>query len=102
MCESPRIVERSLLRVGRGNPGARDPALSDSLVGLPADAEAEDGGVARPRAAEWFQVCLRQARGREADAVAEQNGQYVHQDLVDEPPLQALAGHVGAEDFEVL
>src|SRR4051794_28873282 len=91
-----------LERVGRGDPGARDPALSDSLVGLLADAEAEDGGVARPRAADWFQVCPRKARGREADAVAEQNRQYIHQDLVDEPPLQALAGHVGAEDFEVL
>ncbi len=25
-----------------------------------------------------------------------------HQGLVDEPPLQALAGHVGAEDLQVL
>src|SRR3954447_9693018 len=85
-----------------GDPGARDPALSDSLVGLLADAEAEDGGVARPRTADWFQACPRKARGREADAVAEQNREYIHQDLVDEPPLQALAGHVSAEDFEVL
>jgi hypothetical protein len=79
-----------------------DPALSVGLVGLLADAEAEEGRVARPRAAERFQVCPRKARGREADAVAEQHRQHIHQDLVDEPPLQALAGHVGAEDFEVL
>ena len=45
---------------------------------------------------------LRETRGREADAVAEQHRQYVHQDLVDEPPLQALTGDVGAEDLQVL
>ena len=76
--------------------------LAVGPVGLLADAEAEEGRVARPRAAERFQVCPRKARGREADAVAEQHRQHIHQDLVDEPPLQALAGHVGAEDFEVL
>jgi hypothetical protein len=36
------------------------------------------------------------------DAVAELHRQYVHQDLVDEPPPQALACHVGTEDFKVL
>jgi hypothetical protein len=55
-------------------PDTGDPALSVGLVGLPADAEAEEGRVARPRAAERFQVCPRKARGREADAVAEQKG----------------------------
>ena len=45
---------------------------------------------------------LREPRRREADAVAEQHRQYIHQDLVDEPPPQALAGHVGAEDLQVL
>ena len=44
----------------------------------------------------------REPRRRETDAVAEQHGQYVHEDLVDEPPLQALAGDVGAEDLQVL
>ena len=29
-------------------------------------------------------------------------GHHIHQDLVDEPPPQALAGHVGAEDLQVL
>ena len=38
----------------------------------------------------------------EADAVAEQHRHHIHQDLVDEPPPQALAGHVGAEDLQVL
>jgi len=36
------------------------------------------------------------------NAVAEQHRQYVDQNLVDEPPPQALAGHVGAEDFDAL
>src|SRR4051794_17241430 len=54
---------------------------------LLADAEAEDGAVARPHAAERFQVCPRETRGREANAVAEQHRQYIHQDLVDEFPL---------------
>src|SRR6266571_755624 len=70
--------------------------------GLLADAEPEDGDGARPRAADRFQVYPGEARGREADAVAEQHRQYIHQDLVDEPPPQALAGHVGAEDLQVL
>ena len=69
---------------------------------LRADAEPENGDGARPRAADRFQVYPREARGREADAVAEQYRQDVDQDLVDEPPLQALAGHVGAEDLQVL
>src|SRR5258707_7393942 len=45
---------------------------------------------------------LARPRRREGDAVAEQHRQYIHQDLVDEPRLQALAGHVGAEDLQVL
>src|SRR6266702_970922 len=70
--------------------------------GLLADAEPEDSDGARPRAADRFQVYPGEARGREADAVAEQYRQYIHQDLVDEPSPQALAGHVGAEDLQVL
>src|SRR5216683_8184717 len=69
--------------------------------GLLADAEPEEGDGARPRAADRFQVYPRKARGREADAVAEQHRQYIHQDLVDETPPQALAGHVSTENFEV-
>jgi hypothetical protein len=62
----------------------------------------KDGDGSRPRAAERFQVCPRETRGGvEPDAVAEQHRQYIHQDLVDEPPPQALAGHVSTEDFEV-
>ena len=38
----------------------------------------------------------------EANAVAEQHRQDVHQDLVDEPAPQALTRHVGAEDLKVL
>jgi hypothetical protein len=38
----------------------------------------------------------------EPDAVPEQHRQDIHQDLVHEPPPQALTGHVSAEDFEVL
>src|SRR6266487_4674468 len=53
--------------------------------GLLADAEPEDGDGARPCAADRFQVYPGEARGREADAVAEQHRQYIHQDLVDEP-----------------
>jgi len=68
--------------------------------GLPADAEPEDGDGARPRAADRFQVYPGQARGREANAFAEQ--QYIDQDLVDQPPPQAMAGHVGAKDLQVL
>jgi hypothetical protein len=56
-----------------------------------------------PRAVERFQVYPRETRGGvEPDAVAEQHRQDVYQDLVHESPLQALAGHVSAEDFEVL
>src|SRR5438132_9006869 len=72
------------------------------MPGLLADAEPEDGDGARPRAADRLQVYPAEAWGREADAVAEQHRQYIHQDLVDEPPPQALAGHVGAEDLQVL
>ena len=43
-------------------------------------------------AADRFQVDPGEARRREADAVAEQHRQYVHQDLVDKAPLQALGG----------
>ena len=60
-----------------------------------------DGDRARPRAADRFQGYPPEARRREADAVAEQHRQHVHQDLVDESPLQALAGHVSTEDFQV-
>jgi hypothetical protein len=76
--------------------------VSRTTYFLLADAEPEDGDGARPRAADRFQVYPRQARGGEADAVAEQHRQDVYQDLVDEPPPQALAGHVGAEDLQVL
>ena len=56
-----------------------------------------------PRAVERFQVYPRQARGGvEPDAVAEQHRQDVCLDLVHEPAPQALAGHVSAEDLEVL
>ena len=67
-----------------------------------ARAEAQDCHGARPSAAERFQVDLGQARCREEDAVAEQHRQHVDQDLVDEPPPQALAGHVGTEDLQIL
>src|SRR6476469_1326671 len=71
--------------------------------GLLADAEPKDGDGSRPRAVERFQVAPVEARGREeSNAVAEQDRQDVHQDLVHEPSPQALAGHVGTEDFEVL
>ena len=59
--------------------------LSGPLVGLATDAEAEDRGV-RPRAADRYQVCPRDARGREVNAVATQHRRYVDQNLVDEPP----------------
>src|SRR5881275_3791686 len=72
------------------------------MPGLLADAEPEDGDGARRRAADGFQVYPGEAWGREADPVAEQHRQYIHQDLVDEPPPQALAGDVGAEDLQVL
>src|SRR5690349_11225504 len=70
--------------------------------GLLADTEPEDGDGARLRGADRFQLDPGEARGREADAVAEQHRQYVHQDLVDKAPLQALGGHVGAEDLQAL
>jgi hypothetical protein len=70
--------------------------------GLLADAEPEDGDGARPRAADRFQVYPRETWGRKAGPVAEQHRQDIHQDLVHEPALKALAGHVSAEDFEVL
>lgn len=56
-----------------------------------------------PRAVERFEVYRREARGRvEPGAVTEQDRQDIHHDLVHEPSLQALAGHVGAEDLQVL
>ena len=56
-----------------------------------------------PCAVERFQVYPRETRGGvEPDAVAEQHRQHVYKDLVHESPLQALTGHVSAEDFEVL
>src|SRR5207344_163995 len=69
---------------------------------LLADPEPEDGGVARSHGADRFQVDPGQSRGRERDAIAEQQRQHVDQDLVDEPSPQTLARHVGAEDLEVL
>jgi hypothetical protein len=69
---------------------------------LLADAEPEDGDVARPSGADWHQVDPGKARRREADAVSEQYRQYVHQNLVHEAPLQALGGDVGAEDLQAL
>src|SRR5215469_1296705 len=81
-------------------PAGQRPA--DGSRELLADADPEDGDGARLRAADRFQVYPGEAWGREADAVAEQHRQYIHQDLVDQPPLQALAGDVGAEDLEVL
>ena len=59
------------------------------------------GDGSRPRAAERFQVYPRETRGGEPDAVPEQHRQDIHQDLVHEPPTQALTGHVSTEDFEV-
>ena len=65
--------------------------------------EAKDGDGSRLRAAERFQVCPLDTRGGvEPDAVPEQHRHDVHQDLVHEPAPQALTGHVGTEDFEVL
>src|SRR5215471_9712086 len=69
---------------------------------LLADAEAKDGDGSVLRAAERLQVDPPQTRGREPGAVAEQHRQDIHLDLVHEPPLQALTGHVGAEDLQVL
>src|SRR5438309_609151 len=81
---------------------SRERKLRRGKPGLLADAEPKDGDEARPRAADRFQVYPRDPRRREANAVAEQHRQYVHEDLVDEPPPQALAGHVGTEDLQVL
>jgi hypothetical protein len=73
------------------------------LVGLLADAEAKDGDGSVPCTVQRFQIYPREARGGvEPDAVAEQHWQDIHQDLVHEAPLQALTGHVGTENFEVL
>ena len=70
---------------------------------LPADAEAKDGDGSVPRAVERFQVYRRETRGgEEPDAVAEQHRQDVYQDLVHQPPPQALARHVSPEDLQVL
>jgi hypothetical protein len=89
--EDPRAANADQLDVG-----------GDAAPVLLADAEPKDGGVSRPRAADRFQGYPREPWGREADAVAEQHRQYIHEDLVDEPPPQALAGHVGTEDLQVL
>jgi hypothetical protein len=62
----------------------------------------EDGDGARPRRADRFQIDPGEVRRREADAVAEQHRQYVHQDLVDKAPLQALGGDVATEDLKAL
>ena len=73
------------------------------MPGLLADAEPKDGDGSRPCAVERFQVDPGEARGREkANAVAEQDRQDIHQDLVHEPPPQALTRHVSTDDFEVL
>src|SRR5262245_30332473 len=83
----------------RQSPGGSKPRQRQAETGKPgllADAEPEDGDGARPRAADRFQVYPREARGRETDAVAEQHRKYMHQDLVDETPPQALASPWGA------
>jgi hypothetical protein len=54
-------------------------------------AEAKDGGGFRPRAADRFEFYPAEARRREADAVAEQHRQHIHQDLVHEFPGSFLA-----------
>ena len=74
----------------------------DGAPGSFADAESEHGDRARLGVAERFQVDPAEAWGREADTVAEKHRQDIHQDLVDEPSLKALAGQVGAEDLQVL
>src|SRR6185437_2197264 len=71
--------------------------------GLLADAEAQDGDGALLPAVERFQVYPLETRGvEEPDAVTEQHGHDIHQDLVHETPPQALTSHVSTEDFEVL
>ncbi len=57
--------------------------------GLLADAKSEDDDGRQPSAADRFQVDTGEARGREADAVAEQHRQYIYPYLVDERPHQA-------------
>ena len=93
----------------RSSPSKRMAAPLPPLVvpvprpGLLADAEPKDRDGSGPCAVERFQVYPGQAGGREeGNAVAEQDRQDIHQDLVHESPPQALTGHVGAEDFEVL
>jgi hypothetical protein len=85
-----------------GERQALDAQAGEATQRLLAGAEPEDGDAARPSGADWFQVDPGEARRREADAVSEQYRQYVHQDLVDEAPLQALGGDVGAEDLQAL
>jgi hypothetical protein len=46
-------------------------------------------------------ILARPGDEKEANAVAEQDRQDIHQDLVHESPPQALTGDVSAEDFEV-
>src|SRR5262249_19303130 len=81
----------------RRRPRVSEPVPRSGRRTYLADVEPEDGDSSRPRAADRFQVYPREARGGEPDAVAEQHGQDVYQDLVDEPALQALAGHVSAK-----
>src|SRR5436305_1153076 len=77
--------------------------LRRRMPGLLADAEPKDGDCSRPCALERLQVDPGEARGREkASAVAEQDRQDIHQDLVHEPSPQALTGHVSTDDFKVL
>jgi hypothetical protein len=66
------------------------------------NAEPKDGDGARPRGTERLQVNPSDAGGREANAVTEQHRQDIHQNLVGEPPPQALTGHVSTEDLQVL
>src|ERR1700745_51318 len=69
--------------------------------GLLADAEPKDGDGSRPRAVERFEGDPAGAGGREeAKAAAEQHRQDISQDLVHQPPPQALTGYVSTEDFE--
>src|SRR6476620_2731269 len=57
-------------------------------------AETEDRQRSRLLAADRGQIDLAEIGGRESCAVAEQQGQDVHQDLVDEPLPEALTGQV--------
>jgi hypothetical protein len=67
--------------------------------GLLADAEAKDGDGFRPRAAARFEVYPAEARRPEADAVVEQNRQYIHQDLARESPPQASGSFSAVSHF---